>query len=146
MTEYSALIWQSTFCVATNSIYNHIISNPPPTTEELMEMDQEIERWHATVPEWMTATATPDMFTDTPWLHFSAHKLFWRYANLRIILTRRPFREQALKGVSEEPTSEEVLNEALSAVCLDCAIKTIYDIKGFFLGEPLNRLKIWYGL
>jgi transcriptional regulatory protein GAL4 len=149
MSVYSALIWQSSFCVTTNRIYNRVIGAPPPPFEELIVMDHEIQHWHSTVPEWMTASATPRMFDDTPWLYFSAHKLFWRYSNLRIILARRAFLERALKALPMGPSSPPEgmdLEHTLATICLQCAIDTIYDIHGFFKGRTLGRLDAWYGL
>lgn len=148
-TVYSSLIYQSSFHLIGNRCYDRVIATPPPTAEEVMELDTDLRDWAQKIPEWMSAASTPAMFEDTPWLYFSAHKLFWRYCNLRIILARRAFLERALKGLpmaASSPGAESDLEHTLASICLQCATDTIYDIHNFFKGRSLNRLETWYGL
>lgn len=146
-TVYSSLIWQSHFCMIGNKCYDRVIASPSPTAEECLELDQELREWHNDVPQWMTRTATLDMFDDTPWLYFSAHKLYWRYCNLRIILHRRPFLDRALKHQSiADMTSPTTLDHGLAMECLQAALDTIADIHQFMLAGEHTRLEVWYAL
>lgn len=58
---------------------------------------------------------------------FSAHKLYWRYTNLRIILARRLFLDRAFKGLplAAAPPEEMDLEHALANICIQCALDTI---------------------
>lgn len=146
-TIYSSLMWQSTFHLVGNHCYDRVIATPPPSAEEVIDLDRELFDWYGQLPEWMQSRATPEMFGDTPWLYFSAHKLFWRYSNLRIILHRRAFLDRALKGLpmaGNTPGME--IEHTLASTCIDCAMDTIYDIHGFFKGRIPNRLETWYAL
>ncbi|KAL1406806.1 hypothetical protein Q8F55_006213 [Vanrija albida] len=148
-TIYTSLIYQASFHLCANRIYERVISTPPPSGEEVLELDHDIRQWHATIPKWFASPVThDDHFRETPWLHFSAHKLFWRYCNLRIILHRRAFLERALQRLplSAIHTGQEELEHTLSSYCLQSAMDTIYDIHDFFKGRKLNTLEKWYGL
>lgn len=150
-TAYSSLIYQASFTLVGNRCYTRVISTPPPGAEEVLALDADLRHSYAGVPAWMSAAATAAMFTDTPWLYFSAHKLFWRYCNLRIILARRAFLERALKrlplSTRGSPTGGDVAaDHILSGICLQCATDTIYDIDGFFKGRSPNALEKWYAL
>src|SRR4051794_15489417 len=96
-TIYSSLINQASFHVVGNQCYNRIISSPPPTSEEILALDSQLQIWHSSLPHWFQ----PSRYSakDYPSLNFAAQKLFWRYCNLRIILYRRPFIERALRGL-----------------------------------------------
>lgn len=149
MTVYSALIWQTHFCQTSNHMYNRIISSPnAPTMEELLQMDAEIQEWYKTLPKWMSADTTPQVCREAPWIYFAAHKLHWRYNNLRFLIGRRVFVERCLRGQSFSPTAQDNNSEefALLDICFSCALDTIYDIHKFFNGRVLNRLECWYGL
>lgn len=146
-TVYTSLVWQSSFCTIGNRCYDRVIASPPPTAEECLELDQELRQWHAKVPQWMTRTATMDMFDDTPWVYFSAHKLYWRYCNLRIILHRRPFLDRALKGQSiTDMSAPTTLEQSFAMECLQAALDTITDIHMFMLAGEHTRLEVWYAL
>lgn len=150
-TAYSSLIYQASLVLTGNRCYTSVISSPPPPSKEVLEFDAQLRHSYSGVPAWMSAAATAQMFIDTPWLYFSAHKLFWRYCNLRIIMARRAFLERALKRMplstrGSPPGNEPPADYILSHVCLSCATDTIDDIHRFFKDRIPNALEKWYGL
>ncbi|BEJ14418.1 hypothetical protein CspHIS471_0401850 [Cutaneotrichosporon sp. HIS471] len=150
-TVYSSLIHQASLVRTGNLCYTRVISTPPPPSKDVLELDAQLRHSYSHVPAWMSAAATVQMFSDTPWLYFSAHKLFWRYCNLRIIMARRAFLERALKRLplstrGSPPSNEPQADYILSDVCLSCATDTIDDIQRFFKDRIPNALEKWYGL
>lgn len=151
---YTSLIYQASFHRLGNVCYNLVVSTPPPPSQDLLSMDASLRRWKADLPSWMQPTLEAGQ--AYPGFSFSAHKLFWRYSNLRIILHRRAFLERALKGAplaplpgsTEATTTATDLDAACAAFCLQSAADTISAIHQFLSshrGGP-NRLEWWYGL
>jgi transcriptional regulatory protein GAL4 len=137
--------------MAGNALYTTVISHASALSKDVLELDAKLRHAYSGVPAWMSAAATPQMFTDTPWLYFSAHKLFWRFCNLRIIMARRAFLERALKRLplstrGTPPGNEPPADYILSDVCLSCATDSIDDINRFFKDRIPNALEKWYGL
>ncbi|GAA5987742.1 hypothetical protein JCM10908_007194 [Rhodotorula pacifica] len=135
-------------------------SVPPPSPEPTMytslihqaSFHRLGNQWKAGLPSWMHPT--PEAGQAYPRFSFSAHKLFWRYSNLRIILHRRAFLERALKGAPLAPlpglteAAATDLDAACASLCLQSAADTISAIHQFLSshrGGP-NRLEWWYGL
>lgn len=147
-TIYTSLIYQGSFHCVGNRCYGRVISTPPPSTEEVYELDQDLQHWYDSVPKWMTAHVAASAVKDTPWIYFSAHKLFWRYNNLRIILHRRAFLERALKRLPlcRPTTPDQELEHTFASICLQCAMETIYDIHEFFHAGVLTPIEQWYAL
>lgn len=151
-TMYTSLIHQASFHRLGNVCYNLVVSTPPAASSDLLSMDASLQQWKGGLPAWMQPT--PEAGTAYPRFSFSAHKLFWRYSNLRIILHRRAFLERALKGapLAPQPGSPEAADHDLDAscatLCLQSAADTISAIHQFLSshrGGP-NRLEWWYGL
>lgn len=147
-TIYTSLIYQAAFHCVGKGCYGRVISTPPPTSEQVYELDRDLRLWYDTVPSWMTPQVQLSQVKETPWIYFSAHKLFWRYNNLRIILHRRAFLERALKRLPlSRPTSPDAdLEHTLASICLQCSMETIYDIHVFFQSGTLTALERWYAL
>lgn len=75
---YTSLIYQSSFHAIGNDCYTRTISTPPPTSHDVLALDNKLQIWYSALPDWIK----PYSPTYT-WLSFSAQKLFWRYSNLR---------------------------------------------------------------
>ena len=142
-TIYSSLLHQSSFHVLGNKCYNRTISSPAPSPAEALLLDQELQQWHQRLPTYLRTDQAADSGTS-PWLAFSAQKLFWRYSNLRIILGRRSFLERALKSstmsVTDDPDSRS------ASICLTAALETVRAISYFCSTHISNRLEKWYQL
>lgn len=147
-TIYTSLIYQASFHCVGNRCYGRVISTPHPSMEEVYELDHDLRHWYDSVPKWMSSHVQVTQLKETSWIYFSAHKLFWRYNNLRIILHRRAFLERALKRLPlSRPTSADAeLEHTLASICLQCAMETIYDIHEFFQSCALTALEKWYAL
>ena len=142
-TTYSSLIQQAYFHEIGNRCYNRVISSPPPSSAEALELDQRLRRWFEQLPSYLQCHTT---ITDQipPWLTFSAQKLFWRYCNLRIVIGRRAFLERALR--SPPMSSIEEADAQSAAVCLEAALDSIKAIGQFCNMHIANRLERWYEL
>jgi transcriptional regulatory protein GAL4 len=147
-TIYSSLIHQSSFHVTGNRCYNRVISSPPPSPLETLQLDHTMQEWLATLPSWLSPESTGA--EGVPWLEFSVQKLFWRYCNLRIIIGRRAFLEQAVTGRSLSHGNLGDGNDSVdaqnSANCLQSALDTIRAIHKFCWNSHSNRLELWYAL
>nr|XP_019043141.1 hypothetical protein I302_08852 [Kwoniella bestiolae CBS 10118]OCF22071.1 hypothetical protein I302_08852 [Kwoniella bestiolae CBS 10118] len=151
-TIYSGIILHAQFQHETNHIYAKIqCTAPAPTAIECLEMDQRLEDWSKSIPEYLR----PDLSSNYPhWLRFGQHKMVWRYCNLRIILHRRLFLERALRGLPlwvDDAQAMEGMVEAEMECCKRCqdnAAETITSINDFFRNKSgrENRLEEWYGL
>ena len=155
-TLYSSIFYQTSFHRIANVCYNRVISSPPATSEEVLSMNTTLMHWFATLPEWIKpGTPSSRMY---PNLDFSAHKLFWRYCNMRIILHRRAFLERALKGLPLSTDGLDVgalgtmhavdIDAACAAMCLEAASDSIKAINQFLSSTRAvpNQLEWWYGL
>lgn len=141
-TIYSSLIQQALFHDIGNKCYNRVISSPPPSSTEALTLDYNLRQWHEQLPAYLQVTESRT--AQTPWLVFSAHKLFWRYCNLRIIIGRRAFLEKALNSAPNIPFDEADTQSA--AICLEAALDSIRAISLFCDNHLANRLERWYEL
>ncbi len=90
------MILNVSFHQIANRIYNRVISTPPLSPEKAIELDEELQHRHVREPSRFESNLTA---SDYPWLRFPAHRLFWRYSNLRIIIHQRAFLEYAVNGI-----------------------------------------------
>jgi transcriptional regulatory protein GAL4 len=137
------LIQQSFFHEIGNKCYNRVISSPPPSSAEALDLDQRLRQWYEQLPSYLQCQET-SAGQIAPWLTFSAQKLFWRYCNLRIVIGRRAFLERALK--SPPVSNVDEADEQSAAVCLEAALESIKAISQFCNMHIANRLERWYEL
>ncbi|GFZ51225.1 hypothetical protein JCM24511_08983 [Saitozyma sp. JCM 24511] len=152
-TIYSSLTYQANFHLLSNRIYSRVISSPPPSSSETLELDTELQTFFSDLPSWMTPFPEDGGPVRSTSLEFSAQKHFWRYCNLRIILHRRAFLERVLRGQplcdagpGVDPNSLIWHDVRCSQLCLESAGDSIRAIHRFFSGRWSNRLESWYGL
>ncbi|KAK9453401.1 fungal-specific transcription factor domain-containing protein [Dipodascopsis uninucleata] len=88
ITIYTGMIAQCRFHIATNSLYNRLISKPGLTAEETLALTVQIDDFCEKLPYAFNESTPIDTTYD--WFVFSRYRLFWRYSNLRI-LAYRPF-------------------------------------------------------
>lgn len=133
---------QSSYHLQTMPIYNRLISNSPPSTEELLAMDSSVvENWLSQVPHYFHDISGPtleDRFALPHGINC------WRYRNLRIIMFRPLLVKWALQdGVDEVLTWHE--QEATNR-CLRAARESISSIQSFWKMRPQTRLTAFYTL
>ncbi|ODQ64232.1 hypothetical protein NADFUDRAFT_83788 [Nadsonia fulvescens var. elongata DSM 6958] len=145
-TIYSGLIAQTQFALASNEIYNRLISKPSPTAEEVLYLDKRIDEFINKLPIYFQEEHQDD--NGPHWLVFTQYKLGWRYRNLRIILFR-PFILQRILSEGEKPmpmnmngTAEKECRRA----CLKNAHDTITSVERFVLNQERSIISVWYAL
>lgn len=133
---------QSSYHLQTMPIYNRLISNPPPTPEELLTLDSTIvDAWLSQVPHYFHDSCGP-MLEERLALPNGIN--CWRYRNLRIIMFRPLLVKWALQDENEETLTwheQEATNR-----CLRAARESIASIQNFWKSRPQTRLTAFYVL
>ncbi|KAK9459669.1 fungal-specific transcription factor domain-containing protein [Lipomyces oligophaga] len=89
ITIYSGMIVQCRFHLATNTLYNRLISRPALTAEQTLTLASRIDGFVEGLP-YPFKEATPIAPDADDWFVFARYRIYWRYRNLRI-LAYRPF-------------------------------------------------------
>jgi len=141
MTLCTPLRIQATFHIATNPIYNKIITKPVPTAAALVSMDDTlIAEWLPILPRYFsTRAAISDKY------NFARYALEGRYRNFRIIMYR-PF--VIRRALTSKSSNESISGEVQTAFdrCLEEARQTIIATEAFCKDCDQNRLGAWYAL
>src|SRR5690349_7021802 len=135
------------FHQTTNPLYHRLISNPPPAARELLTLQQSIDAWQASIPEYFQL-GNPDLHQHDPFI-LARYRLSWRAANLRIILFRPivlhwAARRWATRGGPE--VEEDADEEQCRLLCLQSARETIASISEYMTTNIPSRLGSWYML
>ncbi|CAH6722036.1 hypothetical protein CLIB1444_08S00408 [[Candida] jaroonii] len=140
-TIYTSLRLQSLFHIFSNSIYERIISDPFPSTEQLLKWDQEyLKRSECLIPEYFRE----DQIVHHPF-KLSHLILHWRYKNLRIIMYRTIVIKQVILN-SKNTFSDDYETQARE-ICLESCNSTINSMFNFWsLNTHPNRMEAWYSL
>lgn len=146
-TIYSSLIVQSEFHVVANSISNRLLSRPPVSASEALQLNTPLRSWEASLPNYFQFTA--QLVSTDEWYIFAKAKLSWRLWNLRILLTRPILlqRTAQLHSLPGTPSYEDTNDAAICRkLCIDSAHLTICSIEDYVLHNTLTRLSSWYAL
>lgn len=139
-TVYTSVKLQSLFHLLTNSIYERIITEPFPSSAELLQWDEAyIQRWKSQVPDYFKDGAV------VPLKFKLAHSVLgWRYRNLRIVMYRTfllknlMFNDQSIEGNYDSRAGE---------ICLQECSQTIRNMEEFWNCKmSFNRMDSWYSL
>lgn len=142
-TVYSTISALSSLYIAIMPIYARLISTPPPSVQELVDMDDTLlVPWHANLPSYLLRDCN-----SVPERYRASHALVhWKYQNLRII-TYRPF---MLQRLSFKQTGRQRDDTALECVaierCLQEATKTILSVELFCASNVPTTLGAWYAV
>ena len=145
-TLYTHVRCQSSFHLATNDIYQKLIS-VIPSAEEMLHLDQvHLQRWLAELPSYFTE-GTP----QPPRYRLCHAVLQWRWRNFRILmlrpyLMRRFMRHRHDVLESASTGNVDLAEETAIQQCLDTARETIELITSFWRDERKNVLSCWYAL
>jgi transcriptional regulatory protein GAL4 len=146
-TVYSGLIHQTAFHRATNPLYHRLISNPPPTFRELLELQKPIDAWQNSIPSYFQLTNI-DLHRHEA-LILARYRLSWRAWNLRVILYRPVVLRWAARRwatTTDEAENEDPDEEQCRLLCLQSARETIASISEYMSGNVTSRLGSWYML
>ncbi|CAN6611904.1 hypothetical protein TRVA0_005S00210 [Trichomonascus vanleenenianus] len=147
-TLYSGLIAQTKFCLRTNGIYNRLISRPPPTAEEALEMSKRIEEFCTTeIPAYLKIGSPAESVAQEHWLVLTKYRLTWRYRNLRIIMFR-PFVLQRVLSEGDKPIPKmnSPAEKECRRICLKSAHDTIVSVDEFVTYYPRTTISVWYAV
>lgn len=143
-TLYTHVRCQALFHIATNGIYQRLISDIPPA-DEMLQLDEEyLQTWHSNLPPFFSEDAP-----QTSKFRLCHAILRWRWRNFRILmyrpyLMRRYMRHrQDLASTQNEGNPSE---DAAVRICLDTAQETIRLTTQFWREERQNILTCWYAL
>ena len=50
---YTSLIYQSSFHAIGNDCYTRTISTPPPTSHDVLALDNKLQIWYSALPDWI---------------------------------------------------------------------------------------------
>ncbi|KAK5094568.1 hypothetical protein LTR70_004046 [Exophiala xenobiotica] len=131
-TLYTHVRCQSSFHLATNDIYQKLIS-VIPTAQEMLHLDQvHLQKWLAGLPNYF-AEATP----QPPRYRLCHAILHWRWRNFRILMLRpylmrrfMRYRHDASEGTSSG--NLDPAEETAFTLCLDTARDIIESIANFW--------------
>ncbi len=144
-TIYSGLRAQTALHLATNQLYHHLISTPPPTSKELIVLQASIDTWQESIPNYFQPYS-PELLAHDAFL-LSRYRLSWRAWNLRIILFRPTVLRWAAKiwttGQNDDVDADDA-DETCRVLCLQSARETITSISEFMTGNVPSRLGSWY--
>ncbi|EGV65453.1 hypothetical protein CANTEDRAFT_129707 [Yamadazyma tenuis ATCC 10573] len=139
-TDYTSLRLQSLFHIFTNSIYERIITDPFPSSQELLKWDEMyIQRWKNQIPEYFKEDAT------VPPKYRLAHAVIeWRVRNLRIIM----YRTFLLRNVVVNSNGiEQDYDSKAGEICLQECSATVKSMYLFWSAKTTyNRMDAWYSL
>lgn len=138
---------QSEFHVVANSISNRLLSRPPVSASEALQLNTPLRSWEASLPNYFQFTA--QVVSTNEWYIFAKAKLSWRLWNLRILLTRPILLQRAaqLHSLPGTPSYEDTNDAAICRkLCIDSAHLTICSIEDYVLHNTLTRLSSWYAL
>lgn len=153
-TIYSGLIWQAKFTIVSTQIYNRLISNPPTSAHECLELNSRINRFVNSLPPIFSentlvaeqASRVPGEDKVPEWLSFTRHRLIWRYKNLQLILLRA-FVWQRVIGVKNPDIYELASSpegKMCRRVCLEVTHETIVSVSNFIEHDEITVMKSWY--
>ncbi|KAL1638820.1 hypothetical protein SLS58_008525 [Diplodia intermedia] len=143
VTQYSSVILQSKFHLATNQIYSRVILAPAPSAAELLRLDDlHIGGWISSMPSWYLEHAElPEKF------RLSHRIMWWRVNNFRIIMYRPYVIRRALLAQSKPQNREPSPEDATAySRCLTEAKSTIATIEKFWAQNTHTRVGAWYTL
>jgi transcriptional regulatory protein GAL4 len=144
-TLYSSLIAQSKFHLVVNKISNRLLSSPPISDEEALALNSAVELWATTLP-WYIQLDSPTSFSYD-WHLFALPRLWWRFWNLQIILTRPFLLQWATKRIDSQNISiGDRKQSECRQLCVKSAHMTINSIDKYIRHNQLSRLASWYTL
>ena len=143
-TIYTALISQSLFHCTTNSLHHRLISNPPPSPQELLSLNEAISEWENVIPVYFQLDS-PIVQSQETFL-FARYRLSWRSWNMQIILFRPVILQWAARRRNSDPTGIPETDEELECrqKCILSARATINSISDFVAKGMVSRLSTWY--
>lgn len=139
-TIYTSVRLQSSFHLLTNSIYERIITDPFPTSGQLLNWDhQYLQRWRKLIPAYFDQLATVPMSFKL------AHAvLHWRYRNLRIIMYRTFLLKKVVINENNNCIDSDI---TAGEICLKECSTTIRTMDTFWdVKHQHNRMDAWYSL
>lgn len=144
-TLYTHVRCQAQFHLATNGIYQQLISTIP-AAEQMLELDNVyLQRWLSGLPVYFNEHSIQNAR-----FRLCHAILQWRWRNFRILMFRPFMMRRYMKHAASARQSEQLqqTRAELHAIqkCLDTARESIYLISVYWTEGTQNVLSSWYGL
>lgn len=143
-TLYTHVRCQALFHIATNSIYQRLISDIPSADEMLRLDEQHLQKWEADLPAFYAEDAL-----QLSKFRLSHAIMQWRWRNFRILMYR-PYLMRRYMKHRQDPAmaqnDDHPSEEAAVQLCLNTAQETIPLITRFWHEERQNVMTCWYAL
>lgn len=143
-TLYTHVRCQALFHIATNAIYQRLISDIP-SADAMLRLDEEhLQRWHSELPEFFSEDAS-----QIPKFRLCHAILRWRWRNFKILMYRPYLMRRYMRNRQDPPAhlhEADPSEEVAVRLCLDTAQETIRLITQFWQEERQNVLTCWYAL
>lgn len=146
-TLYTHVRCQTSFHLATNSIYTRMISSPYPTADQMLELDDvHLVKYESTIPPWYR-----DVDEQPVEFRLSCAIMRWRCHNFRILMLRAFLMRQLFLrtqlGNYQDPWPSGTPNEEQAVQrCLTASSESIDSICVFWVQNKQNVLSCWYAL
>ncbi|KAK5085655.1 hypothetical protein LTR05_004942 [Lithohypha guttulata] len=145
-TLYTHVRCQSLFHLATNNIYQRLIS-VIPSAEEMLELDAiHLQQWLQSLPVYFAESSVQ------PVKFRLCHAILqWRWRNFRLLmfrpyLMRRFMKHQQSNTSTSNTNNSSPAEDAAIRVCLATAHESIRMISKYWMEEHQNVLTCWYAL
>ncbi|KAJ9658433.1 hypothetical protein H2198_003717 [Neophaeococcomyces mojaviensis] len=145
-TLYTHVRCQAQFHLATNHIYQRLISSIPSAQEMLRLDEADLQSWLAEVPSFFHPGVP-----QQPKYRLCHAILQWRWRNFRLLmfrpyLMRRFMKHRADANQSDASDAPGEHDETAIRLCLETAQESIHMISNFWNSSQQNVLTCWYAL
>jgi transcriptional regulatory protein GAL4 len=144
-TLYSSLIAQSELHLIANHIFNRLLSSSEITASEALSFSSTLQSWEFELPWYFQREVSPVHWYD--WYLYARCRLWWRYWNMQIILTRSFLLQWAMERRSADlDTNNDTEQMECRDRCIMNARLTIESIDDYVRNFSLTKLAAWYAL
>ncbi|KIV79776.1 hypothetical protein PV11_07322 [Exophiala sideris] len=144
-TIYSSMKAQSDFHLRSNQLSNRLLSTAGVSPEEALTMHQSLDSWVEALPPYFRQNSTTAC--QEQWYLFARARLWWRFWNLKIIVSRHILLRRAMKrSENAQMPLGDAVEQKCGDICIDAAHSTIVSIHDFLGQAELTRLVGWYSM
>lgn len=142
---YSALIAAAELHLVANPIITRLLSTTTMSAKEALKLNSHLTGWSAALPPYFQLNCTPVSSLD--WYLFARSRLWWKFWNLQITLTRPALHRWVLTRFGSNPEPDSSPEELECRIlCIASAHETITSVARFIDQHPQTMVVSWYTL